>query len=132
MDNIGYNKNMLSVLVIEDNKEFRLLLRDLLEEAGCRVVEAEDGKEGFDIAEKNDFDLVITDILMPNQEGIETIIGLKKLNPLSKIVAISGGGATQNMTFLELAKKLGAYRTLQKPFGLNVIEEIIFELTSKN
>ena len=123
----GSNMTIRKVLVIEDNKEFRLMLRDMLEETGCRVIEAEDGNQGIALGGSTDIGLVITDILMPNKEGIETIMKLREMKPDMKIVAMSGGGSMQNMMFLDMASELGADCTLQKPFGMTDVREIIHD-----
>ncbi|MCH8237326.1 MAG: response regulator [Proteobacteria bacterium] len=69
------------------------------------------------------FDLVITDIIMPEKEGVETIVELKQLHPSLKIIAISGGGRTRNMDFLKLAKQFGADSILAKPFSEDELME---------
>ena len=83
----------------------------------------------LELFKKNPTDLIITDILMPEKEGLETIIELRRNYPHVKIIAISGGGLIGNLTFLSAAKHLGALRTLTKPFTheelLKTIEELI-------
>lgn len=106
----------MRVLVIEDEAALRQTIRRMLESAGHEVVEAENGRTGLEIFRKNSLDVVITDIIMPNKEGIETIRDIRALNPDIRIVAISGGGRTKNFDFLRIAGKLGANATLAKPF----------------
>ncbi len=105
-----------SVLVIDDEDLVRDTLRRALESAGIEVTVAADGREGLETYLANPTDVVVTDILMPEKEGIETIIELKRENPEVKIVAISGGDRAGNTDFLEMAVLLGADRVLRKPF----------------
>ena len=105
-----------SVMVIDDEVLVRDTLRRALEGAGIEVVEAADGNEGLKAYLAKPTDVVVTDILMPEKEGIETIIELKREHPNVKIVAISGGDRTGNTDFLEMAGLLGADRIMQKPF----------------
>lgn len=105
-----------SVLVIDDEDLVRDTLRRALESAGIEVTVAADGREGLETYLVNPTDVVVTDILMPEKEGIETIIELKRENPEVKIVAISGGDRAGNTDFLEMAVLLGADRVLRKPF----------------
>lgn len=116
------------VLVIDDEELVRDTLRRALESAGIEVVVAADGREGLKAYLANPTDVVVTDILMPEKEGIETIIELKREHPDVKIVAISGGDRAGNTDFLEMAGLLGADRIMQKPFRpkelLATIEEL--------
>lgn len=89
-----------SVLVIDDEDLVRDMLRRALESAGIEVVVAADGREGLKAYLANPTDVVVTDILMPEKEGIETIIELKREHPNVKIVAISGGDPAGNTDFL--------------------------------
>jgi CheY-like chemotaxis protein len=82
------------------------------------VHEAVDGKEAIENCRSHPADLLITDILMPGQEGIETIVQFRRNYPEVKIIAMSGGGRNNGQSYLELAKKLGALRTLAKPFSI--------------
>ena len=122
---------MLGVLVIDDDADLRATLRDMLEELGCRVMEAKDGVDGVARFDAPAVDLVFTDILMPRQEGLETIRELRKLKPGLCIVAMSGGGPMQDMRYLEFAGKLGADQVLQKPFDFRTISQIIGGMASR-
>ncbi|MGD8764646.1 MAG: response regulator [Desulfobacteraceae bacterium] len=103
------------VLVIDDEPQIRSMLRMMLERAGHEVEEAPDGIEGIRIYRNNPADLIISDLIMPNKDGIGMIIELKKEFPDVKIIAMSGGGLNKPEGYLEGAKKLGAQRTLTKP-----------------
>lgn len=107
---------MAHILVIDDDILVRKAIRAVLECAGHEVVLAPDGRDGMREYGKNAIDLIITDILMPEQDGVETILTLRKTNPAVKILATSGGARIGNQDFLLLAKRLGATAILRKPF----------------
>jgi len=108
---------MARILIIEDVKIARYALREILENGGHEVTEAENGNEGIALQKAQPFDLVVTDIIMPEKDGVETIIVLKRDYPILPVIAISGGGRTRNLDFLELAKRYGADEVLAKPFS---------------
>lgn len=120
---------MASILIIDDNSEIRRLLKRLLERHGYEVVEAPDGLVGTRLFREKPADLVITDIIMPEQEGIETIMELRRDFPDVKIIAISGGGkAMKGGDTLHVAKALGAKRTFVKPLKMKDMVEAVREL----
>lgn len=127
---------MALILIIEDDLTVREVLRQILEHAGYEVMEASDGKEGIDFHRKRQADLIITDIIMPKKEGLETIMDLKADFPELKIIAISGGGRLGPETYLELAKGFGANRILDKPFGheelLEAVQDLLGEVPPDN
>lgn len=104
------------VLIIDDDPPIREMLRRMLEYAGYQVTEAVDGEAGLRSFQAEPPDLVITDILMPNKEGLETIMGLRRLAPEVPIIAMSGGGHNGTLSYLQTADRLGARVTLAKPF----------------
>jgi CheY-like chemotaxis protein len=116
---------MARILVVDDEDLVRLTLRQMLEAGGHEVVEAANGRQGVALEAELPFDLVVTDIIMPDQEGIETIVQLRRKNPLLKIVAISGGGRMKNMDFLKIAANVGADATLTKPFSTQELTEVV-------
>jgi DNA-binding response OmpR family regulator len=120
---------MARILIIDDDVEFCIFLQEILERAGYEVVVAHNGREGVACYEATSIDLVITDILMPQQEGLETITALQRLNPQVKIIAVSGGGQTGRMDFLYVATVLGVQRTLRKPFTRQELLEAVRALT---
>jgi len=108
--------SMAHILVIEDDEQIRVLLRQILEREGHEVLEAPEGDKGLKIYRENLPDIVITDLLMPGKEGLETIRELREVNPDVRIIAVSGGGQISPDLYLDLARKLGAFLTLKKPF----------------
>ena len=106
---------MPKILVIDDDNDFRSMVCDLLSRAAYAVVEAKDGVEGLKMNAAEKPDLVITDIVMPNQDGIGTIMSLHEECPDSKIIAVSGGGVGQPEDYLHMAKGLGANHVFTKP-----------------
>lgn len=106
---------MALVLVIDDETAMRRMLRKLLEGAGHTVVEAYDGERGLHLFRETSPDLVITDIFMPNKEGVETIREMRELKPNVKILAVSGGNMGE-LDLLAIVSKLGATQVLSKPF----------------
>ncbi|HEV8015080.1 MAG TPA: response regulator [Stellaceae bacterium] len=107
---------MKKILVIEDNAIVRNTVSRILQSAGYQVVTANDGVQGFETFRKEQPDLVISDIIMPEQEGIGTIRQILAEKPSAKIIAISGGGRIGNTDFLQIARKMGAVDALAKPF----------------
>ena len=109
---------MARILVIEDDDEVRELLRQILEHVGYEVEEANDGDEGIKRYRETQSDLIITDIIMPKKEGIETITDLRMEFPDVKVIAISGGGRLGPEPYLEVAQSFGANRIIMKPFSI--------------
>ena len=105
---------MARILVIDDDEAFRPMVKQMLEQAGHEVLEAANGKEGVKLYNAEAPDLVITDLIMPEQEGIETILGLVKENPDAPVIAMSGGGRFTGIDVLSSARKFGAKQALAK------------------
>ncbi len=116
---------MAKILVIDDEAGLRTLLRDVLEADGHVIVEAQSGLAGLREFEHASFDIVLTDIIMPDREGIATIQDMLKARPDQKIIAMSGGGRTKMTEFLAIAETMGAARTLRKPFTQRALREAI-------
>lgn len=116
---------MKRILIVDDNLMMRRLIRNVFKDDDYVLKEAKNGMEGLKLADKNPFDLVITDIVMPEMEGIEFIIQLKKNFPETKIIAISGG----KPYYLYVAKKLGIEAVFTKPLNhadfVNTVKNII-------
>jgi CheY-like chemotaxis protein len=122
---------MASVLVVDDEPEIRTVLRRVLERAGHAVTEAENGRKAVRALSEAPIDLVITDIVMPEQEGMETILQIRRLRPDIKIIAMSGGGRRVSMDFLPLAVRLGADRIFEKPFKPAHVAAAVSELLAR-
>ena len=120
---------MARVLVVDDDFQMREMLGVILQRKGYDVITAADGRLAVQLQKKSPFDLVITDIIMPEKEGLETISELRHSYPCLKIIAISGGGRHRPGGYLELARQLGADRILAKPFGSWEILSAVNELT---
>lgn len=122
---------MPSVLVVDDQDQVRQLVRETLEEAGYEVDEARDGKEGIEQYRAKSPDLVIMDILMPDQDGLEAILTIRREFPNTRVIAMTGASDTIGvLNFLDVAKMFGARRTLQKPFELKaLLDAVAAELT---
>jgi DNA-binding response OmpR family regulator len=105
------------ILVIDDEQAITTVMRQILEQAGHQVLVAPDGKVAMKMCDAHPIDLVITDIWMPEQDGLETIIQLRHRSSVPKILAMSGGGRYGLVEFLKMAQQLGANRTLHKPFS---------------
>ena len=118
----------ISILLVDDEEMVRTQIRASLELEGYAVAEASNGREAVDLLRGFKPDLVITDILMPEKEGIETIMEIRQIYPDVRIIAISGGVRTENMDFLKIAKRLGADVALPKPFGRQQLLSIVREM----
>lgn len=115
----------MKALVIDDEAGMRAIIATVLADAGYTVAEASDGRIAMEMMEADPADLVITDIIMPNQEGVETIRLLRGKYPHVQIVAVSGGGRTSNFDFLHIARQFGAAATLEKPFRKQQLLDVI-------
>lgn len=116
---------MASILLVDDNDQLRSLIERSLKAAGHEVVTAANGKSALAILPTVKYDLVLTDIVMPDMEGLELIRSIRKANPGAKIIAMSGGGRGTADDYLTLAKNFGAAATLEKPFNIDVLTQTI-------
>lgn len=123
---------MAKVLIIEDDSSFRNVLVQMLTRAGYDVRQAGDGNQALQECAAFNPDLVLTDIIMPDKEGLETIQELLALNPALKIIAMSGGGKFGPDSYLPLAQKLGAKASLQKPFMREELISTIQDVLAKD
>ncbi len=110
---------MPGVLIVEDDKELREMLKMSLLRRNFTVLEAENGKAAITHFKPLLTDLVITDLIMPEEDGLKVVIKLRELKPSIKIIAISGGGKVGPGSYLNLAKALGADAIYSKPFSIN-------------
>jgi DNA-binding response OmpR family regulator len=105
------------ILLIDDEPALRDLFKALLEAQGHEVAIAEHGRAAMEILRQQPFDLVMTDVLMPEQDGIETIVQIRSHWPKLRVLAMTGGGHLDAHYYLRVAKNLGATSLLQKPFS---------------
>ena len=116
---------MANILLVEDEEQLRSMLKIVLEGAGHTVQEAGDGKEALESYVRHPADLMVTDIVMPNKEGIETILEFRRNHPSLRIIAMSGGGRNSAQDYLKLAKSFGADYVLTKPFSNQAILDVV-------
>jgi CheY-like chemotaxis protein len=125
-------KLMAHLLVIDDNPEFREILRRHLEANGHSVTLAMNGEQGLGLLGQGDFDIVLTDILMPQRDGVEVLREAKRRWPDLPVIAISGGGWIGANELLGMAEKLGADKVLQKPVRREDLIQAVDEALSAN
>jgi len=117
------------ILVIDDDAAVRLTVETVLAGLGYQVVCARDGQEGIELFRSMRPDLVITDIIMPRREGIETVLTIRHEQPDARIIAMSGGGRMIGSDdALSLARKLGANQVISKPFDIDKLAAMIKQL----
>ena len=116
---------MPQILIIDDEEQIRAVFREMLERSGYEVFEASNGEEGLMLQREQPADLIITDLIMPEKEGLETIRELRQEFPEVKIIAVSGGGRIGPAQYLDVARKLGAACTLDKPVDLEKLLQAV-------
>jgi DNA-binding response OmpR family regulator len=119
---------LAKILVVDDDDAVRMMLSKMLEKASHDVITAENGIQAIHGLRKQVPDVVILDIIMPEKEGFETIVELRRDYPNLKIIAISGGGSIGPANYLKLAKKLGAHLTMEKPIRMEELMAAIRQL----
>lgn len=117
----------MKILIVDDDARIRELFRLWLEREGFEVLEAENGRKGVEVQRKNPVDLLICDLLMPVQEGIETITQFAVEFPAIGIIAISGGGKIGPDSYLTVTEHLGAWRAFTKPVDMPALIKSIKE-----
>ena len=122
---------MFKILIIDDEAPILSMLKKMLERNGYETELAKNGVDGVELFKKCQPDLVITDIIMPEKEGLETIREMKKIKSDLKIIAMSGGGKVSSENYLKIAGIFGASKMLTKPFTvkemLSAVEELLNE-----
>jgi CheY-like chemotaxis protein len=122
---------MAGILIVEDDKDLREMLKTSLLMRKYTVFEASNGKDALQRFKPAITDIVITDLIMPDEDGLKVILKIKELKPLIKIIAISGGGKAGPGNYLNLAKALGADEIFSKPFSINELIKKIAELLNE-
>ena len=123
---------MARILIVDDDDQVRWTLGEILRQKGYEVLEADNGNVALRHLHGTPIDVVITDIVMPEKEGIELIIEIKRDFPDLKIIAMSGGGRWGHNTYLDLAKKLKVARTFEKPIDINELLSTLESLCEKD
>ncbi|MEO8071490.1 MAG: response regulator [Acidobacteriota bacterium] len=118
----------MTILLVDDDALLRDVLHQTLVRAGYDVEDASDGAGALQAYRQRPRDLVITDLVMPGQEGLETIRALRALDANVRIIAMSGGGLGRADDYLNLARRLGATRVLTKPFSGAEIVALVAEV----
>jgi CheY-like chemotaxis protein len=116
---------MASILVIDDEKLMCAILRKILEGAGHTVLDAKDGKQALRMYAENPTDLVISDIYMPEMDGIEFLIRVREAFPEARVIALSGGSFIGKEEVLRDAAQLGAVGILKKPFSVEECLDVV-------
>ena len=109
---------MSAILIVDDDKSLRDLLSSVLRERGHEVATAGEGNEALELMAQRCFEMVISDIIMPGKEGIETIREIRGLYPDVQVIAMSAGGSVGNAQILEYARMIGAHDSIRKPVEL--------------
>jgi len=131
---------MKKVIIIDDEEDIRIVLQEVFKRAGFEVAVASSGSEGLDLIREQGADLVITDIIMPDTDGVETAYDIRMEFPKTKIIVMSGGGNTapldyepgaiKTTAYLASASAIGADMTLTKPFDREQVIAMARELTA--
>ncbi len=116
------------ILIIEDDRDLRDMLRSALQRKDYTVLEADNGKEALINFKPGVTDLVVTDLLMPEEDGLKVIMQMREMKPGIKVIAISGGGKAGPGSYLDMAKTLGADSVFPKPFSVNDLVSRIEDL----
>ena len=127
----GTDHIMKNILLVDDEESIRKMVRAVLDDETYVFTEANNGSEALDIMETQSFDLIITDVIMPDCDGIELVMTVRKKLPDIKVIVMSGGGRVRADHYLNLAEKLGAARVFEKPFNTAELRETVSELLSE-
>jgi DNA-binding response OmpR family regulator len=119
---------MARILVIDDDESFRGMLCAALSAMGHVVTASPHGRDGLAKQAADPADLVITDVVMPEKDGLETIRDMRRLQPDLKIIAMSGGGRLDDTNYLPFAKRFGAVRVLAKPFAIAELAALVTDV----
>ncbi len=120
---------MKKILVVDDEMTIRQMVQEMLAMSGFQVILAESGVHAMTILSDEKIDLVITDIVMPQENGIDLIMDMKKVFPSIPVIAMSGGGGIEGrFNYLEIAKLVGANVILEKPFSKKTLENLVEKL----
>ena len=119
---------MKRILLVDDEAAIRAMVGVVLAADGREFVEAVNGTEAQEILENSEFDLVISDVIMPDCDGIELVMAIRRKLPKVPVIIMSGGGRVQAAHYLNLAEKLGAVKVFEKPFNTVELRAAVAEL----
>ncbi len=119
---------MSTVLIIDDDTQFNLMLKSALEIKGYEVETAANGKEGKALYQNKKFDVIITDIIMPDVDGYEVILDLRRMGMSDRTIAVSGGGRTAADDYLVTAQHFDVAATFNKPIDLQALRDKVDEI----
>ncbi len=122
---------MVRILVIDDEQSVLEVLRKILQFEGYDVITATNGEEGVELFRQTPCDLVITDMVMPGKDGLQTILDLRQEDPDLPVIAVSGGGTISKERYLVVAGYLDKVITIAKPFSVESITEAVVKLLSE-
>lgn len=117
--------NPPTIMVVDDDEHFARITERALTAFGYSVVPARNGVEALKLYHADTIQLVLTDLIMPDMEGVELIVTLRRLNPSVKVIAMSGGGRNNPAAYLPIAQRVGAMKTLAKPFSLEELRQTV-------
>ena len=113
------------IMIVDDDPIIRTMCRSAFEEKGYSVLEAENGERAIGLLRSQNVDVVFLDILMPDKDGLETLIDIKRTQPSACVYAMSGGGRRGNYTYLDIARRFGADNVVRKPFVPNSLVDLV-------
>jgi len=118
------------ILLVDDEEAIRKMVRVILDDDLYDIQDAANGLEAKALLEKQSFDLIITDVIMPDCDGIELVMETRRKRPGTKVIVMSGGGRVRAGHYLDLAGKLGATRVFEKPFDTADLRQTVQKLLS--
>ena len=120
---------MAKILIVDDEDSVLMLLSEILSQDNHDITVAKTGAEGIEKYHTDNFELVITDLVMPEKTGLDLIMEIRKANPDIKVIAISGGGGIQGrFDYLPIAKLIGALEVVKKPFQISDVKDAVARL----
>ena len=122
---------MKNILLVDDEEAIRKMMRRILQDDSYEFSEAENGAVAIKKLEAKKFDLIITDVIMPDCDGIELVMNVRKKTPETKVIVMSGGGRVRADHYLQLAEKLGAVSVFEKPFDASELRETVRKYLSE-
>jgi CheY-like chemotaxis protein len=130
MTDIASTSQVARVLILEDNDDFRSLLQSKLESEGFEVAAVPDGTRALELMARQPPDVVLTDLFMPDKDGIETILEIRARYPRARIIAMSGWQSRAKSDYLTVAREIGAVQTFRKPFELQEMVQALRQLAN--